>query len=172
MLRSKSILTTLLASGLLFSRAQGSQTLLGYTTVSEEAVGANNNEHDNLDFHESLTPLGLGIYLVNNPADVKSKVISDDQMKDTTVWQAREETIVDYIQSLMPEPERALRFGEFPKTYGIRMLIPTTVIMEDDLELKTDCFESSREMRKEWKDIVPWETWDIKKGDRGFLYDE
>ncbi|EKD15297.1 hypothetical protein MBM_06513 [Drepanopeziza brunnea f. sp. 'multigermtubi' MB_m1] len=192
MLRSNYFLTTLLASGLVFSRAQAFllDSVIGYATVSAEAAESNNLNNE-LYFDETITRLGAGVYVVNNPLHLESegwacvikadtvkfnqvgkvwipksyqRMTADDPREQENIWDESEEVIVDYIQTLMPEPGKALRFSWVRNrtNWQLRMLIPTKVVERDDLDLRADCFESRDMMINEVGDIVPWLTWTIQ----------
>jgi hypothetical protein len=67
--------------------------------------------------------------------------------------------------------DTALRFSwvENNNNRHMQMLIPTTVVNNDYLDVRAKCFESKDKMLKEYSDgIINWddkEVWDIK-GDR------
>ncbi|KAI9049229.1 hypothetical protein LZ554_007076 [Drepanopeziza brunnea f. sp. 'monogermtubi'] len=93
-----------------------------------------------------------------------------------TCWLAREEDgktemlqlfgdedrIVEYMGTLMSEPEKALRFSDLGVQGKVQMLIPTKVVNSGALDLWAICFETARELIDYSDVVVDWKVWDFK----------
>ncbi|EKD17181.1 uncharacterized protein L3040_005399 [Drepanopeziza brunnea f. sp. 'multigermtubi'] len=95
------------------------------------------------------------------------KMTWNGQFEEENLWVGDEEVIVDYIESLTPNPEKALRFSYISYVgWDLQMVIPTQVLNDDELELWAQCFESKEELLEYSDKTVDWESWGIL-GDPG-----
>ncbi|EKD17913.1 hypothetical protein MBM_03685 [Drepanopeziza brunnea f. sp. 'multigermtubi' MB_m1] len=76
-----------------------------------------------------------------------------------------EERIVEYLGTLVAEPERALRFSDVGAREELQMLIPTAVVNGGDLDLWAVCFETEAELRAFSDEVVDWEAWGDIQGE-------
>ncbi|EKD20387.1 hypothetical protein MBM_01069 [Drepanopeziza brunnea f. sp. 'multigermtubi' MB_m1] len=159
-----------------------------------EIINADNKLHkdEDADSLKYLNPLGFGSYLEpdiwpGEPGDWYCAVEADSSKLDKIrkVWipefwkrtdqfgnligeeelYGNEALTVGYIGTVVPEPQKALRFSEVGLNRELSMLIPTQVIDSDDLELWCKCYETKEELREASDGAIDWEAWGIE-GDR------
>ncbi|KAJ5035101.1 uncharacterized protein L3040_008362 [Drepanopeziza brunnea f. sp. 'multigermtubi'] len=153
--------------------------IIGYRTLSSEADNSNDYErrYRNAEYDEEATTaqIGAGFYTFNEPAGWQARgnewycvLEADSELLkkiskvwipksytkstgdgETQLWHRDEETLLEYIQSIVPEsdPKKALRFSAIPSVPGkVQMLIPSETI-EDELEIWSQCYETEKELR-------------------------
>ncbi|KAI9049099.1 hypothetical protein LZ554_006947 [Drepanopeziza brunnea f. sp. 'monogermtubi'] len=164
---------------------------IGYRTVSKaEAELINDDDNDNKlrkdensDSALRLNPLGYGIY-IGDQGDwycvVKADSSKIDQISKVWIpefWQktdqfgepigqeelyGNEDLTVGYIKTVVPEPEKALRFSNVGLNGELQMLIPTKVVDNNDLELWSKCYETEEELREVSDGDANWKGWGIE----------
>ncbi|EKD18002.1 uncharacterized protein L3040_004541 [Drepanopeziza brunnea f. sp. 'multigermtubi'] len=187
MFSSQSVCSTLLALGFFFSRAQGKE-IIGYGTASQSEAETINREEKPSDANGQL---GWGLYLTDVPPRrslyknpwhcvVKANV---DKIKDlskvwipesydqitftgrrpTQLWYEDEEIIIEYVETKVPDPKKALRFTHNPEDSSkLRMVIPTDLMHDDDLGLWARCWETKNELMDYSRgESLDWTDWQI-----------
>ncbi|EKD13055.1 hypothetical protein MBM_08817 [Drepanopeziza brunnea f. sp. 'multigermtubi' MB_m1] len=135
--------------------------------------------------------LGNGFYTVNKPGnwdgvgDEWYCVIEadDDKMEEVgKVWVPKttpgdggrpkhlwddEDAILEYIGTLMPDPEKALRFSYIVPLPKLQMVIPTEMINSDELDFSAECWQTQAELEAYSSETVDWTSWKIAGEDPG-----
>ncbi|EKD20872.1 uncharacterized protein L3040_000974 [Drepanopeziza brunnea f. sp. 'multigermtubi'] len=188
MLQSKSIFAILLALSLLFSEAHGfwwNMKVIGYARVppgTASLINADNKVH--IEERPDYDILGRGFYLGQEPSyshlgegeegfwycAIKAR---DWNMKNINkvfvperYWIGglfKEVNLEAYLKWLTnKKPEKQLRFTFIERSdTQMQMLIPISMINNDDLDLWAQCYESEQQLRdssKHFKDFIKWSS--------------
>ncbi|KAI9049326.1 hypothetical protein LZ554_007170 [Drepanopeziza brunnea f. sp. 'monogermtubi'] len=187
MFLSQSVCSILLALSFLVNRAQGIE-IIGYRTASQNQAETINREEKPSDEYGQL---GKGLYLTDVPPSyslyanpwhcvVKGNV---DKIKDlskvwipesydqitfrgirpTKLWYEDEEIILEYVESKVSDPKRALRFTYYSEHYNkLKMVIPTDLINDDALGFWARCWETKNELMDYTRgETLDWTSWEI-----------
>ncbi|KAI9048303.1 hypothetical protein LZ554_008098 [Drepanopeziza brunnea f. sp. 'monogermtubi'] len=78
------------------------------------------------------------------------------------LWGGKEDFILEYIGSMISDPEEAIRFGWIVyHEWELQMVIPTDMLNEDEFDLWGECFETKDELMRHSSAIIEWATWNI-----------
>ncbi|KAJ5043064.1 uncharacterized protein L3040_004451 [Drepanopeziza brunnea f. sp. 'multigermtubi'] len=171
------------------------RTLIGYRTAEADLINAKNEVRRDEAFDDRglfRNSIGFGIYMVPEPAGWPAQpgdwhcALTADSRKIERIDKAwikytwirekddeiellnligDEERIVEYLGTLVAEPERALRFSDVGAREELQMLIPTAVVNGGDLDLWAVCFETEAELRAFSDEVVDWEAWGDIQGE-------
>ncbi|EKD15660.1 hypothetical protein MBM_06288 [Drepanopeziza brunnea f. sp. 'multigermtubi' MB_m1] len=92
----------------------------------------------------------------------------DGEIENTHLWVGREDEILEYLESRVKDPKKALRFSyTLYEGWSMQMLIPTDMVNNnDEFDLWAKCFETKRELFKYSSATIDWKSWNIV-GDPG-----
>ncbi|EKD15536.1 hypothetical protein MBM_06164 [Drepanopeziza brunnea f. sp. 'multigermtubi' MB_m1] len=91
-----------------------------------------------------------------------SKLTWNARTEEVYLWAGEEETVLEYIESMIPNPERALRFSWIVAGGSMQqMVIPSDIINYNELDMWAQCFQTAEELYRCSSEIIDWKSWEI-----------
>ncbi|KAI9053577.1 hypothetical protein LZ554_002531 [Drepanopeziza brunnea f. sp. 'monogermtubi'] len=139
---------------------------------------------------EFVSKLGKGYYLINEPAGFGAALgewycvveADSEKMKDVSkvwipkaeieLWSGDETAIKEYIETVGLDARKALRFsvadisGLEAAATIYQMVIPTEMVVEDELDLTAKCWQTEKEIKSYTSDGLDWKDWEISEDPR------
>ncbi|TQN67689.1 hypothetical protein CSHISOI_07802 [Colletotrichum shisoi] len=162
---------------------QEDRIVIGYRVVAKAEARLINQRNrpfrDPARDSRAASQIGNGVYLANKPGGWQGIrrttnhhcVFKADKNKFNNAakawvpsdhWNSGEESIARYIQGFGLNPDATVRIS-YIVGYGqaLQMLLPTTMVNADTLDLFAICFSSKAKLMAYEKDIVDWTEWDL-----------
>ncbi|KAJ5051490.1 uncharacterized protein L3040_001266 [Drepanopeziza brunnea f. sp. 'multigermtubi'] len=144
-----------------------------------------------------FSQLGEGYSLINEPAgwpaeedewycvveadsakmDAVTKVWIPESYEEVTwnpevkekkdLWAGTEEAISEYLESMVDNPRKALRFSYVQEDPDkLLMVIPSETINDNELDLEAQCWETESSLKEYAGERVEWTNWNILEDPR------